>query len=266
MLALRKKLLLPWIGVALLALQLRCAHSPTKASVEEQAAYFELGLSFYSDGRYPEAIQHFQAAYDADPRRSDILMHLALAQMKMEQFTAAEQSMRQACAQEKVYPECWNNLAVIYLRAGKFSEAESASRRALETPTYKTPEVALANLAQAQLALGQLKNAEASAQKAIRLKPDACQERLLLAKIRFVQGDIEEALKESRSAVMRCPLVPNAHHWEAYLLVKIGQRKSAVAKLQRIINTFPNNAEYVEKSRRAIEKINRRLAIEEPAL
>lgn len=225
-----------------------------------------MGLSFYTDGRFPEAVQHFGAAYEADTSRFDVLMHLSLAHFKLEHFNEAEKLMLRACSQEPKYSECWNNLSAIYLKMNRFTDAEKSARRALENPVYQTPEIALANLARANLAQGKLKDAEKNISQAIRLNGDLCQQRLVLAKIRLENKDVEAALKQAKAAVLRCPAIPNAHHWEAFLYYKIGQRESAVAKFQKILNTFPNNAESVEKSRESIEALRKRSAVAEPAL
>lgn len=252
--------------LALIFILVSCSHAPASKSAREQNAYFEMGLSFYTDGRFPEAVQHFSAAYEADTSRSDILMHLALAHFKLEHFGEAEKLMLRACNQEEKYSECWNNLAVLYLRMNRYADAEKAARRALENQVYQTPEIALANLARANLAQGKVKDAEANISQAIRLNGDLCQPRLVMAKLLLQKKDFEGALRQSKAAVLRCPALPNAHHWEAFLYYKIGQRESAVAKFQKILNTFPNNAESVEKSRESIEALRKRTAVAEPVL
>lgn len=228
-------------------------------------AYYQIGLSFFEEGRYPEAIGKFQDAYALDPQRYDILMNLGMTYMKVEKWDLALAKTSEACLAAKVYPECWNNLAIIYLKRGNAPKAKDSAKRALSVTTYSTPELALSNLARAHMLVGENRDARRELEKALRLNPEACAPRVLLGKTWLRLNEPEEALREVKIALARCPMAPEAHLWQAYIYYKLGQRRSARLKYEQIMELY-KQGEVNDVSRLNLERLEKKVPLREPVL
>lgn len=243
-----------------------CATQPGLHEQKEAQVRFELGSGFFEDGRYPDSIQQFELALSKDPRRNDIKMMLGMSYFKMEKYKKAEELILEACLNEKTpYPECWNNLAAVYLKDDKPTQAVDAANKALAIDTYPTPEMALGNLALAEVKLNQLSAAQAAIEKAMRFNPDNCLVRVVFTKVLIGQKVPEAALRETKTSIAHCPLMASAHLWQAYVYYKLGQRANAETKYKEIINTF-RRGEAVDESRLALEKLHNRIPLKEPAI
>ncbi len=242
-----------------------CTHRGSPRNAEKTEAFFQIGLSFMEEGRYPEAVGKFEEAYAMDPRRYEILMHSGMAYMRMERWEEAVSKTSTACKSVKVYPECWNNLSLIYIKKGDARRAKDAAQKALDTNTYATPEIALSNLAQAELMLGENLLAKQHLDRAIRLKPDSCVPRLVLGKTWLRLNDPEEAVRALKLSVNRCPLQSEPHLWQAYAYYKLGQPKSSKRKYEQIIELFRKGS-VVDQARGNLEKLQKRLVLNEPQL
>lgn len=239
-----------------------CATGPSR-DPKQARVHYQIGLSYLEDQKYPEALKEFEDAARFDPTDAAFHMHVGIAYLQLEKTEEAAKWVSEACTMSDPFPECWNNLSHIELRRGHAAQAAQYAEKALATDTYSTPETALANLARAQLALKQPQKALATVQKALRLKPQACELRILLNPIYLRSNDLETALSEAKRTTFFCRLEPNAHLWEAYLLQKIGRRSDAEQKYREIMDLF-RQPETIDASRVALERLKQRLPLQEP--
>ncbi len=246
--------ILLWLGA--------CAHGPEK-DPKQARVHYQIGLSYLEDQKYPEALKEFEDAARFDPSDPALHMHVGIAYLQLEKIDEAAKWVSEACKMPEPFPECWNNLSHIELRRGHAAEAASYAEKALATDTYSTPETAFANLARAQLALKQPQKALTTLQKSLRLKPQACDLRILLNPTYIRLNDLETALSEARRTKFFCRLEPQAHLWEAYLLQKIGRRSDAEQKYREIMELF-RQPETIDASRVALERLKKRLPLPEP--
>lgn len=244
-----------WLGA--------CAHGPSQQEAKQARVHYQIGLSYLEDQKYPEALKEFEEAARLDPTDSGLHMHVGIAYLQLDKLDESAKWVSEACKMTEPFPECWNNLSHIELRRGHATEAAAHAEKALTTDTYSTPETALANLTRAQLALNQPKKALATVQRALRLKPQSCDLRILLSPVHIRLGDLETALDEARRTSFFCRLEPNAHLWEAYLLQKIGRRSDAEQKYRSIMELF-RQPETIDASRVALERLKKRLPLPEP--
>lgn len=237
----------------------------SRGQSEKADLHFEIGRSFYEDGRYPDSIAQFQAALQEDPNRPAALLYLGMAYYKIEHFDDAVKNIQKACGLSEVYPECWNNLAAVELGRGHAREAAAAAQKALSTDTYATPELALANLARAQLLLKDSRSALSNVDKALRLKPEACALRQLRVKVLAHRAEFEAGLNEAQTLVRNCPLDPSSHLWEAYALYKIGRRSEAASKYAQVPKLFAEGSA-TEESREALLLMKKKIPPNEPKI
>ncbi|MBS1983773.1 MAG: tetratricopeptide repeat protein [Bdellovibrionales bacterium] len=250
------------IGLGVLA---ACASNSQRSEQDRTYAqtHFEVAIGFWQEGHFPEALAEFQKAHNLNPEEPDYLMHRGMAYLRLERFDLAEADVAQACTMRKPYPECWNNLAYVQLARKNAPAAAISARKALETDTYTAPELALGNLANAQIEMKQYAEAKATIDHALRLSPNNCDVRFLLSRLAIRQNDYDLALSESKRTVFFCRLNPTAHLWEAYSFYKIGQRARAERKYRDIMDLF-RKSEAVDASRTALEKLNKRIPLDEP--
>lgn len=250
-----------WI-MTVLGLLGACATGPAR-DTKQARVHYQIGLSYLEDQKYPEALKEFEDATRFDPTDAAFHMHVGIAYLQLDKIDDAAKWVSEACTMTEPFPECWNNLSHIELRRGHATQAAEYAEKALTTDTYSTPETALANLARAQLALKQLPKALATVQRALRLKPQACDLRILLNPIYLRSNDLETALSEAKRTTFFCRLDPQAHLWEAYLLQKIGRRRDAEQKYREIMELF-RQPETIDASRVALERLKQRLPLPEP--
>jgi len=242
-----------------------CSSTRNGAAKNEAQTRYEIGLSFYTDGRFPESIEQLARAYQLDGSRPEILMHLGLAHLRIEKYKEAEDYIRQACEQGKEFAECWNNLAFVRYKRKEYRAGMEAARKALSYVTYTTPELAHGNLALSALELREYKQAHDSLQTALRLNPQFCQARVLVVKVFVRKGDFERALSEAKQATNICPEVEQAHLWQAFTYYKMGSHSSARIKCEQTLERFRKGVA-VDTCRSWLEKMELRKALDEPTL
>jgi Flp pilus assembly protein TadD len=238
-----------------------CAGS-TKVS-EKSELHFEVGRSFYEDGRFPESIAHFQQALIETPDRPDVLLYLGMAHFNMERNDEAAQTLLRACGLVKEYPECWNNLSVVELKRKRPRQAADYARKAFSSQTYPTPENALANWARALVELQDYRQALAKIDQAERLRPGSCGLKQIRVQALVRSQNFEDGLEAARNLTRACPLELSSHLWEGYALYKIGRRKDAASKFEKIPTLFPEGPG-IETARKALDHLKRRIPLTEP--
>ncbi len=235
----------------------------TEGDKKKAQSFFELGLGLMEEERYPECISHLENAIKMDPSRSDITMHTGICYMKLEKYVEAEKLIREACETEKNFPECWNNLSYLYLKMNRWKDAQTAANKALTIATYRTPDIALANLAFAEIELKQVDSALKNLEKARRFNPSNCMSPMILGRVYILKNEFEEGLRYILSARELCAMNAQVHLWEAYAYYKLGQRENAKEKYREILRVF-KRGEAVEYSRLNLEKMRKKIPLEEP--
>jgi Flp pilus assembly protein TadD len=92
-------------------------------------------------GRHDEAQRHYLTALKIVPNEPSVLSNLGLSYALSKDLTKAEQTLRQAAAQQPADPRVRQNLALVVGLQGRFAEAENIARADLP------PDQAAANVA-----------------------------------------------------------------------------------------------------------------------
>lgn len=102
-------------------------------SPDSAAARNNLGFNFLLQGRAEEAVAILAGALAIDAKNPRILANLASAYLLREDKAKALQLFRQTVGEAEAY----NNIGYLYMTLGRWNEAESAFRKALElNPRY----------------------------------------------------------------------------------------------------------------------------------
>ncbi len=97
------------------------------------------------------------------------------------------------------------------------------------------------NLGRALLAQGNLSQATLALEKAVSLRPDFVQARVLLARLYLVQRDFAKALQAAEQVIALDPNNISAHLSRSTALLSLDERERAREELTYIIKNFPQN-------------------------
>ncbi|MGW8271748.1 MAG: tetratricopeptide repeat protein [Thermodesulfovibrionales bacterium] len=123
-----------------------CATAPGADKRKQADGYYDLGLSYFQEGKYQDAYVALQKSLELDPRRKEVLYVIGLVHMKFEDFDKAEERFREAIDIDRDYAEAHTGLGNIYARQKRWDEAIAEFQEALRNPLYREPEVAYYNL------------------------------------------------------------------------------------------------------------------------
>lgn len=104
-----------------------------------------LGSLWMELGRYADAHAEFTAYNLRRPKAPEGFSKMALAELNLRQFAAAEQHVRKSLQLESANPDAWNTLGLIQLQQGKARDAAKSFGGALQQQPDFAP--ALINLA-----------------------------------------------------------------------------------------------------------------------
>ncbi len=120
--------------------------APRRGSDEEAArANLNVGVAYVRQQRYDLAIEALTRALSIDPRLADAHSTIAIAYDQLGDVERAEQHYQRATQLEGNNAVAANSYAVFLCRRGRWPDAEPYFRRAVESPTYPTPDIALTN-------------------------------------------------------------------------------------------------------------------------
>lgn len=183
---------------------------------QKAKAYFNRGQALKKQGKYEEAIAHFQKAIKADPN----------------------------------YTPARNNLGSILQERGKLEEAITCYKNALKTHPNFYPSIS--NLASIYLMKGELNKAEAGFNRALKIKPDYVHALYHLGLVYKQQTKLEDAIKLFQNAAKHHPNLADAYFqlgqiWE--LQSQFSLAKIAYERIKKINPQFPHlfrNLAFVE--------------------
>lgn len=126
---------------------------------------------------------------------------LGYTQFVLGDWPAAVEALERTVALEPGHAEGWNNLGLAHLAQDDFTAAEFAFQRALEIPTYQTPEIAALNLALLHSERGDPVAARRYADRAMELNWRFGRAYLLAAEIEVGRGNMDGAVDLLRRGV-----------------------------------------------------------------
>jgi Flp pilus assembly protein TadD len=159
----------------------------------------EAGLGSLSRGRLSEARRAFQTILGEDPTNLFGLSNLAVAQVKQQDYTGAEKTLKKALAYDEQDAFCHYLLGVVGYRQGQLAEAERSLINALQFDARNAR--AYFTLGCVQNKRGDLDKARDAFTAAVGIDPGYADAHYNLAVIYANAQDLEQAAKHYQSAV-----------------------------------------------------------------
>ncbi len=150
-----------------------------KKSPGKYRPYYNLGMDYYTSGRYQDAIDVLKVANRLKPVDVQVLNNLGAAYRKMGRNPEAIGAYKEALRLNPGEPEAYNNLGLAYYHSGHYPEALDALKEAVRLKPGA--EEFHYNLGVTYTALGNPLSAIEAYQNAIRIRDNYAQARVNLA-------------------------------------------------------------------------------------
>lgn len=207
----------------LLGVELELAQEAFEAALlrepRSSAAHFGLGRTAAARGQAQEAIEHFRVALDGQPSGSIVHHHLGMAYRAIGDLDRARQELaknrQQAIAFSDPLLRRLDTLSVS--REGIFVRGVEASRQ------------------------GQPRQAIEAFREVLELEPDDAEAHFNLAQAQIAVGDLEEAETHLREALQSWPGFFDAHFNLAVLLGRLGREQEAAQHLEKAVGIDPDH-------------------------
>lgn len=235
-----------------------------------------LGLAHqnYKAGNYEQALEHSNAVYERNPRRTDNLLLSGAIYYQLQKFDASVAKNEEALRIDPNFAECygnmanalkekgsidvsiryylyaielrpnfadaWSNLASAYMRKGRLAEAAQCCRQALAlNPRLVDAHSNLGNLMKAQGLVQEAYNCYA---EAISLQPTFAIAWSNLGGLFMEAGDLSMALQYYKEAVRLKPTFADAYLNLGSVYKALGMPQDAILCYQRALQSRPNYA------------------------
>jgi len=167
------------------------------------------------------------------PKRAAKEFSKASQQMEQQQWDRAAASLEQAIVLYPQYAAAYNNLGVIYARAGDRSREADALQHAITIDSHYAP--AYVNLARMDIAANNFPAAESELKKATTIDPEDGVTLVLLAYAEYMNGHFDEVIRDC-GKVHSLNNVPHAFaHWSAAFAF---EQKKQIAQAGEEFRTF----------------------------
>lgn len=153
---------------------LSCATVEKESAVQNSAAHYKIGVSYYSEGKVQQAFVEFQRAYELNPQNKEVLYAIGIIYLlDFDETLKAIDFFQRAVKIDPDYSEAYNNLGYAHAKMGKFDAAIPFYKKAVSNVFYSTPEKAYINLGKTYYRLGRYDEAAASYKEAIKRAPNS---------------------------------------------------------------------------------------------
>jgi Flp pilus assembly protein TadD len=170
-------------------------HFKRSLEIEPRAEiYSDLGFTMAQLGKSEAARADYEKALELDPKCASAHFNLAVTFVQAGEFGEAESHYRQALA-GKPTAETHNGLGYVLAREGRTEEAVAEFRKAIDVDAKFTP--AYNNLAEALVKQGKLEEAEQYHKRSLAEKPSAAVGNALGVVVRR-PGKVDEAAEQSQ--------------------------------------------------------------------
>lgn len=230
-----------------------CSHLSGGTSKTDKAQlYLQLSSDMFAQRNYSKAIEYCNQSIDENPEFAAAYNHLGIIYMETKRFSKSEKAFRKALEIQPDYPEVYNNMGVLMNRQERFSEAIQNLNRALKADSYITPENALTNLGYAYFRLGKLPQAKAYHQRALDVLPDFCLANKNMGDVFAKEKKYSKSAAYYNRALATCPLYEESHYKLGLALMKMGQKNTAKAELEKLLQRHKSGA-YVQRSQEVLK-------------
>ncbi|MCS6856720.1 MAG: tetratricopeptide repeat protein [Sandaracinaceae bacterium] len=226
---------------------------------------YELGLGMYGEGNVGGALEHLLEAVRLDPENVEALWVLGTLYAFRGEYARAEEYLNRTIqANERLgragipalTPDAKNTLGVVYIHTRRYEDAIRVLQASASDPMNRTPHLAWGNLGWAHFERGELDQAQAALEQAIRLQPRFCAGRYRLAQVFFEKGRVsagrsdreaeewfarsEESLDRTlESGQEECKALQEAWLLRGEVRARRGRKNEAIADFERCVELDP---------------------------
>lgn len=241
------------LGLLALIMLAGCAQhsgfsSVSGPTVESEArtrakAFTDLAAAYFTRGQMKVALEEVRKAIQSDSGYGPAYDVLALVYMELNEDKLAEENFRKAVDLDHSDSESHNNFGWFLCTRGRYDEGLSQLTDALRNPLYAKPEQAMTNAALCNEKKGDLKQASAYFNKALKLQPDYPLATIKLAELDFRQGNLVEAGRQLSRYQEISPPTPESLWLGVRLQRKLGDREQEAAYNLQLRKRFPDSRE-----------------------
>ncbi|WP_269612305.1 tetratricopeptide repeat-containing sulfotransferase family protein [Prochlorococcus marinus] len=195
-------------------------------------------IQFHLKGNIQEATKYYQQIINQGCNDHRVFSNYGVILKDLGKYQDAESSTRKAIELNPNFANAHSNLGIILSDVGKLEEAELSYRKAiLIKPDYAEAHSNLGNLLRD---LGKFKDAENSYRKAVELKPNFTEAHYNLGNIFRVLGKLEQAEISMLKAIELNPNFSAAHNNLGNILKDLGKFQQAEISILKAIELNPN--------------------------
>ena len=192
---------------------------------------------------WKDTITLFSHALDVDPRGESPNLSLGVAYMLQGNFDVAEQYYQRALTYNPSRPMTLSHSAYCLMQTHDPRDMQLARLR-LEKALRIDPNntYALANMAIWSSMMGDPKDEETFARRAVATRPDFTKVRIYLADALRMEGKLDEATQQYRQALAQKPESYLAHNGLALILDQQGMKQDALKEFRLSLSIKPDQA------------------------
>ena len=202
---------------------------------------FSTAMQYHRGGCLSEAESLYRQILQTDSNHADALHMLGVLAHQTGRQQLAMDMMSLAIAQNGQVPAFHNNLGNAYAAAGRWQDAETSYRRALDRKRDYAE--AHYNLGGALRAQGRLDEAVTSYDQALALRPNHAETHLNLSTTLQAQGKLEDAAEACRRAISSKPDLAAAHNNLGNILAAQNRFEAAVTAYSHALALKPDLAQ-----------------------
>jgi type IV pilus biogenesis/stability protein PilW len=233
---------MPLCTVLILLLLSSCASVPTGEDIQKAETLNNLGQAYLNDGQLNEAFTEFQKALALNPRNKVTLNYLGYISTRFRKYDEAISYYKRAISVDPNYSDAVHNLGVTYADMEAWDEAIKYFKAALSDPVYSTPAQAYSNLGYAYYKKGDLVNAEKSLRDALLRNPVFPMAMYILGLVYIETKNDQSAVEEFKKAIGILPDYADAH-WElGKIYLRTDQKAKALKHFEVIAEKDTNMA------------------------
>jgi Tfp pilus assembly protein PilF len=160
---------------------------------------------------------------------------------RSQDYAQAERETLRALALDPALAEAHNNLGLIHLALGRVADAAAQFRKAIDDPSYPTPEIAYYNLGKALYRLGDYAAAAEAYERSLTIMPRNAEGRFELAMSYSRLGRLQDAEKAFGVAVLLRPDDARTRYEFGMVLFKLGRKEEAAEQFRAVVKLDPRS-------------------------
>jgi tetratricopeptide (TPR) repeat protein len=208
---------------------------------EHSVAHNNLGVALAAQGKWAEAIQHYEQALQLEPEDPKALNNSGVALAAQGKWAEAIQHYEQALQLKPDFAEAFNNSGDALAAQGKWAEAIQHYERALQL-NPEDPK-AYYNLGVALAKKGKLAEAIQHFERALQLKPADPEAHYYSGVALATQGKLDQAIRHYEQALQLKPDYPEAHCNLGVALATQGKWAQAIQHYEQALQLKPDYSE-----------------------